>query len=274
MGRRFARAILAAAAAGTTVAVFGLTAAGTAGAATRPTPQARHLAAAAAAATATGRAPVVATNNTFAGYGTALADNWRFRSVATTVPVAACAIAPAKNPVGLVQLVGGVSTTWDAEIAVFCNGGVGSIVFFDQKSASTTAQGAFVLSPRPGDRLRIGIGRNVAGHQDSFGVTNLRTGRSQTVRVTTSTAVVYRHAFLGAVVVNSNADLTPRPATRKLLWAFGASRVVTYGGVRGTLLGPWSTVELVDRVGAVTFMFPSALGAGGSSFSTFLHAAS
>ena len=274
MGRRVARAILAAAAAGATVAGFGLTAAGTAGAATRPTPPALHLPAAVAAGTAAGRAPVVVTNNQAAGYFTALADNWRFRSVATTVPVAACAIAPTKNPVGLVQLFGGANTTWSAEIAVFCNGGVGSIVFFDQKSATTTARGAFVLSPRAGDRLRIGIGRNVAGHQDSFGVTNLRTGRSQTVRVTTSTAVVYRHAFLGAAVINSNADLTPRPATRKLLWAFGTSRVVTYGGVRGTLLGPWSTAELVDRVGAVTFMFPSALSAGGAGFSTFLHAAS
>jgi hypothetical protein len=272
MGRRFARAILAAAAAGATVAGFGLAAAGTAGAATRPMPPGYHVPA--AAVTATGRATVVVNNNHFAGYATAIADNWRFRSVATTVPVAACAIARTKNPVGLVQLVGGAGTKWNAEIGVFCNGGVASIVFFDQKSATTTAQGAFVLSPRPGDRLRIGIGRNVAGHQDSFGVTNLRTGRSQTVRVTTSTAVVYRHAFLGAAVLNSNADLTPRPATRKLLWAFSASRVVTYGGVAGTLLGPWSTIEAVDRVGAVTFMFPSALSSGGGAFSTFLHAAS
>jgi len=217
---------------------------------------------------------VVVFNNVAAGYGTALAENWRFRSVATTVPVAACAIAPTKNPAAVVELDGAAGTKWVAQIAVFCNGGVGSIVFFDQKSATATAQGAFVLSPRAGDRLRIGISRNVAGHQDSFGVTNLRTGRSQIVRVTTSTAVVYHHAFLGAAVINSNADLTPRPATRKLLWAFSASRVVTYGGLAGTLLGPWSTLEAVDRVGAVTFMFPSALSSGGAGFSTFLHAAS
>jgi len=271
MGRRFARAILAAAAAGATVAGFGLTAAGTAGAATGPTPPVVHLQM--PAVTAAGRAPVVVANNVFAGYSTALAENWRFRFVATTVPVAACAIAPTKNPAAVVELDGAAGTNWVAQLAVFCNGGVGHIVFFDQKSATAIARGAFVLSPRAGDRLRIGISRNVAGHQDSFGVTNLRTGRSQTVRVTTSTAVVYHHADVGAAVLNSNADLTPRPATRKLLWAFNTSRVVTYGGLARTLLGPWSTIEAVDRVGAVTFMFPSALSSGGGAFSTFLHKA-
>jgi hypothetical protein len=210
-------------------------------------------------------------NNHGAGYDTAYFDNWRFRYVATTVPVAACRIAPSKNPDAETQLWGG--TKWFAAIAVFCNGGAGGIGFYDQKSATTQASGAFRLSPRVGDRLRISISRNVAGHQDSFTVTNLRTGRSQTVRVTTSTAVVYHHAFVGSEI-DRNADVMPLPATSKLLWNFRNSRVITYGGVRGTFLGPWATVKEIDRTSAgVTVMYPSNLSSGGANLSTYLHAA-
>jgi len=264
MGRRVSRAILAAAAAGATVAVFGLTAAGTAGAATRPLPRAYHLHA--AVATPSG---LTAVSNQIAGFGTAVFENWRFRSVATTVPVAGCRIAPTKNPVALVDLVGG--TKWAAQIAVFCNGGASSIAFFDQKTAATSTTGVFKLTPRVGDSLAIGISRNVAGHVDSFTVTNLRTRRSQTVRVTTSTAVIYHHAFLGSAVVNSNADLTPLPATAQLLWTFQGSRVLTYSGIRGTLRGPWATLRVIDRSGAATLMYPGRLSAGGANFSAFLN---
>jgi hypothetical protein len=263
MGTRFARVIVAAAAAGGTVAVFGLTAAGTAAAATGPRPVAYPRAAAAT------QAGPVAVSNLIAGYGTAVLENWKFRSVATTVPVAPCKIAPSKNPFALAQLVTG--TKWAAQIGVFCNGGADSIAFFDQKTASTSAQGVFRLTPRVGDSLRITISRNVAGHQDSFTVTNLRTRRSQTVRVTTSTAVVYHHAFLGSAVVNSNADLTPLPATAQVLWTFQSSRVVTNSGIAGTLRGPWATLKIVDRSGAVTLMYPGVLSSGGAKFNAILN---
>lgn len=253
MFRRITRAILAAAAAGAAIATSVLAAAGTAGA-------------------ATGSAPVAYTSQ-FAGYHTASSDTGRFRYVATTVPVAACriGIAPVKNPDAHIELFGG--TGWSADIDVTCNGGAPSIFFFDQKSAATHAQGAFRLSPRVGDRMRIGISRNVPGHQDSFTATDLRTGRSQTVLVTTSAAVVYQHAFVGSAIYR-NADVMPLPATSELLWTFQNSRVATYGGVRGTLLGSWTTVEEIDRTSAgVTVMYPGNLSSGGASFSTYLHAA-
>jgi hypothetical protein len=187
------------------------------------------------------------------------------------VPVEACRIAPGKNPVAETQLWGG--TKWFAAIGVFCNGGAGSVGFYDQKSATTHASGAFRLSPRTGDRLRISISRNVSGHQDSFTATNLRTGRSQTVRVTTSAAVVYNHAFVGSEI-DRNADMMPLPATSKLLWTFQNSRVVTYSGVRGTFLGRWATVKEIDRASAsVTVMYPGNLSSSGTGFSTYLHAA-
>jgi hypothetical protein len=265
MSRRIARAISAAAAAGATVAVFGLMAAGTAGAATRPAPVAYHPHA--AAGTATERAPVIVTND-LAGYATALLENWKFRSVAATVPVAACQVAQSSNPMADVQLAGGAK--WIADISVICNGGAGSVFYVDQKSATAQVVGTFRLTPRTGDQLRISISRNVAGHQDSFTVTNLRTRRSQTVRVTTSTAVVYHHAFLGSDVAN-NTDVMPLPVTTELLWTFQSSRVVTYGGVAGTVRGPWSTVRVTDRSGGTTVMFPSALSSGGANFSAFLN---
>jgi hypothetical protein len=265
MGRCMARAILAAAAAGTTVAVVGLTAAGPAGAATRPARVAYHPDATAGAAT--GRAPAAVTHD-LAGYATAALENWKFRSVAATVPVPACQVpvAASSNPIAAMQLVG--TTKWDADISVLCNGGPGSIGFFDQKTATTAVQRFFRLTPRVGDRLRISISRNVAGHQDSFTVTNLRTRRSQTVRVTTSTAVVYHHAFLGAGVASNPATL---PATSELLWTFQSSRVVTYGGVGRTVRGPWSVVRVIDRSGGHLVMFPGALSSGGADFSINLN---
>ena len=209
----------------------------------------------------------------FAGYHTASSDTLRFRSVATTVPVAACQIGtdPSTNPDAHIELFGGAK--WSADIDVTCDGGASSVSFYDQLSAITQAAGTFRLSPRVGDRVRISISRNVSGHQDSFTATDLRTGRSQTVRVTTPAAVVYEHAFVGSAVYR-NADVMPLPPTSKLLWIFQNSRVVTYGGVRGTLLGPWTTVAEIDRASArITVMYPGTLSYSGSSFSTYLHAA-
>jgi hypothetical protein len=264
MGRRVLRAILAAAGAGATVAVFGLAAAGTAGAATGPLPVAYHPHGAVAT-----RSGTVAVSNAIAGYGTAVLENWKFRSVATTVPVAPCRIGLAKNPIALVQLVTG--TRWAAQIGVRCNGGVDSVAYFDQKSATASATGSFKLTPRTGDLLAISISRNVAGHVDSFTVTSLRTHRSQTVRVTTSTAVVYHHAFLGSAVLNSNADLTPLPATAEVLWTFQSTRVVSSGGIAGTLRGRWTTLRVIDRSGAATLMYPGVLTSGGANFNAILN---
>jgi hypothetical protein len=274
MRRSITCAILGAASAGAAIATFGLTAAGAAGAATGSTRVAHnhHFAVAGTAGTVARSAPVVI-NRHFAGYHTASSETRRFRYVATTLRVKACQIqiARAKNPVAHIELFGG--RNWSADLDVLCNGGARSVSFFDQKSATTSASGAFRLSPRVGDRLRISISRNVSGHRDSFTATNLRTGRSLTARVTTSARVVYRHAFVGSVI-GSNADVMPLPANNTLLWTFWSSRVVTNGGVRGTLRGPWATVKEIDRTsGGVTVMYPGKLSSIGGSFSTYLHAA-
>ena len=257
MSGRIARMIFGTAVAGAVIAALGLTTAGAAHAATR-------------------RAQGVYANHSagydhYAGYDTASSNNWLFRFVVTTVPVQACRIAPDKNPAAVVQLWSG--TTWLAVIAIFCNGGAGSVDFYADKSATTHAEGAFRLSPRVGDRLRLSISRNVPGHQDSLTATDLRTGQSQTVRVTTSAAVAYHHAFLGSFI-NSNADVMPLPAASELLWTFQNTRVVSNSGINGTLFGPWATGVETDQTSAgVTVMYPGTLSSNGASFSTYLHAA-
>jgi len=273
MCRRITRAIFAAAAAGATIATFGLAAAGAAGAATGPGRvfNNNHLAGH-HAASARGPA-LVFFNPHLAGYQAATNEIRRFRYGATTLRVNACPIpiARSKNPVAVMALFGG--RNWDAEIDVFCNGGTRSIRYFVQKSATTHALGAFRPTPRVGDRLRISISRNVSRHRDSLTVTNLRTRRSQTVRVTTSTAVSYHHVFMGSGI-RSNADVMPLPANNTLLWTFQGSRVVTTGGVRGTLRGPWAALKYVDRTqGGVTVMHPGNLSSTGARFSTYLNAA-
>jgi len=272
MCRRITRAIFAAAAAGATIATFGLAAAGAAGAATGPVRVAGGHHFAGYHASARGPALVVTTRH-LAGYQAASNERRLFRYAATTLRVSACKVpvAPTRNPVAVMALFGG--RNWDAEIDVLCGGGAHSVLFFDQKTATTHATGAFPLSPRVGDRLRISISRNVSRHRDSLTVTNLRTRGSRTVRVTTSTAVRYHHVFMGSVI-GSNADVMPLPANNTLLWTFRSSRVVTTSGVRGTLRGPWAAVKYVDRTaGGVLVMFAGKLSPAGGSFNTFLHAA-
>lgn len=251
MFRRLTRAVIAVAAVGAVIATSGFTAA--ASAATRPIP--------------------VLYNSNFAGY-TATGYTSRFRYVATTVRVAACqpGTDPSNAPDAHIELFGG--SNWSADIDVTCNGGASSVSFFDQLSAISQASGAFRLSPRVGDRVRISISRNVPVDQDSFTATDLRTRRSQTVRVTTPAAVVYQFAFVGSAIYR-NADVMPLPPASKLLWTFQNNRVVTYDGIRGTLLGRWTTVSEIDRTSArSTVMYPGPLSSSGARFSTYLHAAS
>jgi len=270
---RITRTLFAAAAAGATIAISGLTAAGTAGAATGPLRAFTDNHFAGNHTAPATRAALLVVTRTLAGYQTASSETLRFRSAASTLQVKACPIpiARTKNPAAVVALFGGRS--WDAEVDVLCNGGADSIFYFDQKSATTLASAYFRLSPRVGDRLRLSVSRNVPAHRDLLTVTDLRTRRSQTVRVTTSASVVYHHAFMGSTV-RSNADVMPLPASDTLLWTFSGSRVVTNGGVRGTLRGPWTAPKYIDRTaGGVLVMYPGTLSSTGAGFSTYLHAA-
>src|SRR5262249_12277663 len=112
MCRRITRAIFAAAAAGATIATFGLAAAGTAAAGPVRVAGGHHFAG--YHASARGPALVVTTRH-LAGYQAASNERRLFRYAATTLRVSACKVpvAPTRNPVAVMALFGG--RNWDAE---------------------------------------------------------------------------------------------------------------------------------------------------------------
>src|SRR6266540_3650479 len=95
-------------------------------------------------------------------------------------------------------------------------------------------------------------------------------GVSQTTRVDV-VPVVYTAAEVAGVVNNANV-VAPKADTR--LWAFSGTRVTTYTGVHGTLLGPWTTHQVIDTTtgtsaGAVVISSP-VLWNSGQNFGVWL----
>ncbi|HVB44263.1 MAG TPA: hypothetical protein VNF47_16375 [Streptosporangiaceae bacterium] len=187
-----------------------------------------------------------------------------FRYVATSVKVPACQTVAANSAVANVVLYGGPNV---AQLTVACGGGFDSVTFFDH----TFARGFFHLTPGVGDVLRIGIFRDPATNRDNFSVTNTKTGRVQNVSVATSPSVIYRRANISAVI--DNAHVTP-PAADVMLWQFKDSRVTTFSGDRGSIVGPWTTFKVLDTttgtVAGTVVMSPSALANSGGDFTLWL----
>jgi hypothetical protein len=53
----------------------------------------------------------------------------------------------------------------------------------------------------------------------------------------------YNNAWIAAMI--DNTAVTP-PSADTRIWAFTGSRITTYSGDRGTILGPWATSEYTD----------------------------
>jgi hypothetical protein len=255
MCRKLTRALLAVTVAGATVTTLGIMGASTAGAST--------------GTTAITRVFTDSEAGYFTGGGTRL-----FRFVGTSVTVAACQPATViatkdDNPDAEIWLIGSGSAF--AFMAVFCDGGAGSVIFGDDFHAT----GTLGLSPGVGDVLRISIFRNRSASLDVFTATNTRTGRTQQVSVATPSGILYRHAQADSFAPNNSAITLQ--ATKIPLWAFANTDVTTYSGIRGGLLGPWATFKLVDTLdGTATgpvVMFASSLSNSGHNFTTSLNAA-
>jgi hypothetical protein len=215
-----------------------------------------------AATTASHRGIPAMYTNRSAGYVTG--GNWRFRFVQTYVTVPSCPAAPGDNALASAGLAGG---RYLASIAVVCGGGASSVGYLDHHFGN----GAFRLSPRAGDVLRLSVYRDQKLSRDYFSVADVSVGRAQTVTVTTAGDVVYRHAVLAVTV--DNAKVT-RPGRDLRLWSFQRSRVTSGSGIRGWLRGPWATQRLVDTVtgtaaGAVV-MSPSYPWRQGRRFGVWL----
>ena len=164
-----------------------------------------------------------------------------FRFVATDLTVPATQVPAANGGTALVTLGhnGGPTPRPYADIDVRPGGGAGSISY-----VSNAAAGAFTVQPKPGDQLAVSIFYDQHGHY-SLTVTDTTQAATQTVTVPAPYAASM--ALNSAVVDVSidNSAVTPPPADVQI-WAFTGTDMTTYSGVRGGILGPWSSAAFID----------------------------
>jgi hypothetical protein len=245
----FIRALAAGAAAGIT-----LTAAGLAGAA-------------APAMAATQSLGPPSYNPVRAGYD---AQGRWFRFVSTTLTVPP-RIMPKDSDgsafIGIHGTIRGEGSPPSAYIFVAPGGGSGSV----QYEGGFTA-GSFRVRPQVGDQLTVSIYYDQHGH-NYFTAADLTQHTTQTVRLRSEgISPVFDHAVLGVLA----GGTVPPPAADTQLWNFTGSRVTTYTGAHGTVLGPWQTSqEIATTDGTATgtvVASPSSLSNGGADFGVWLRA--
>jgi hypothetical protein len=177
--------------------------------------------------------PVYTTSQ--AGY---VAQGQSFRYVATTVTVAPAPVAVFNQ--SLAEVVLGGSNGAPVTLAVPAGGGANSISY-SYRSGTAWQMGHFTnVSPRAGDTLILGI---YDQHGRVFLTANDVTQHvSQTIETSAVTAVYNAAEVAG--VVNNGTVVSPNADTR--LWEFTNTAVTTTAGAHGTLLGPWTTSQVID----------------------------
>ena len=219
---------------------------------------------AAAATGATGSLGPPEYSSAWAGYQAG--GRW-FRYVSTTVTVPPQVVppspgAPAQRGDATVFLYG-IGSVVPTQITVAPGGGP---VSWGDPGGS----GTFRISPRIGDRLTLSIYYDQHGHV-YLKAADLTRHTTQTVR-THVPAMTYLHARLFAVVYN---DVSP-PVADTPLWQFTDSRVTTYSGDRGTLVGPWTTSQMIvstaSNSSGTVIASPSGLSNGGQDFTAWFRA--
>ena len=216
------------------------------------------------AAAATGSLGPPEYSSAWVGYGTG--GRW-FRYVSTTVTVPPQVVPPSP---------GAPSQRGDATIELY---GIGSVVPTQITVApgggpvswgDPGGSGTFRISPRIGDRLTLSIYYDQHGHV-YLTVTDITRQTTQTARMNVP-KMTYLHARLFAWVDN---DVTP-PVADTPLWQFTDSRVTTYSGDHGTLVGPWTTsktiVSTASTASGTVIASPSGLSNGGQDFTAWFRA--
>jgi hypothetical protein len=202
-----------------------------------------------------------------AGYGTS--DRW-FRFVSATLTMPARQDPPAGHEQVQVTLDHPVVTNIrapEADIFVLPGGGPDSVLY-----GGWTASGGFTISPNVGDQLTVSIYYDQQGHY-LFTATDLTQHTTQTV---TTTAFYTDQLPLNRarVVAHLDNDTVVPPPADALRWAFTGTRVTTYGGTRGSILGPWATSQMIDTTdgtaAGTVVMSPSALSNAGQNFTVWL----
>ena len=211
------------------------------------------------------RALPVTYTQAFAGY---VASGGPFRFIATTLTMPARQAPAAGHERVMVSLGNNGGTNIrppEADIGMLPGGGPGSINY-----GGNTVAGAFTISPNVGDRLTVSIYYDQHGHYFSTAA-DLTQHTTQTV---TTTAFYANQMPLNRARVLDFLDTVVPPPADAQLWAFTGTRVTTYGGTRGSILGPWAASQTIDTTdgtaaGAVV-MSPSALSNGGQNFGVWL----
>jgi hypothetical protein len=245
---RIMRRFWAAAAVAASVAVTGFAGAGAASAAstgTRPT-----------------GSPVYTTSQ--AGYVT---GGRYFRFINTTVRVPSLQQQAGTN--GSAELVLGGPGGPPVTLRVAAGGGPGSISYAWRSGMQWQTGYLSKVAPAPGELLTLSIYYDQRG-QVTFTAANPAGHESQAAVV----GVVPRFYTAAEVAgVINNGTVVP-PTHDVQLWAFSDTHVTTYAGLRGTLLGPWTTSQVIDTrtgtaAGAVVMNAP-VLWNSGQNFGVWL----
>jgi hypothetical protein len=216
----------------------------------------------AAAATRSLRPPEY--SSAWVGYQTG--GRW-FRYVSTTVTVPPQVVppspgAPSQRGDAMIWLYG-IGSVVPTQITVAPGGGP---VSWGDPGGS----GTFRVSPRIGDRLTLSIYYDQHGHVYLTATDSTR-HTTQTVR-TNVPKMTYLTARLFAWVYND----VPPPLADTPLWQFTNSRMTTYNGDHGTVLGPWTTSKMIVTSDGTSpgpvVASPSGLSNGGRDFSVWLRA--
>jgi hypothetical protein len=174
----------------------------------------------------------------FAGYADSVGP---FRFVATTMTVPPAQTPPANGGTALVTLLhnGGPTPRPYANIQVTPGGGAGSISY-----ASNNAQGTFTVNPAPGDQVTVSIFYDQNSHY-TFTATDTTQGTTQTVTVAAPYAASMPLNSAQVQAMFDNSTVVPPPADTQI-WQFTGSKVTTYRGDHGSILGPWATSRWID----------------------------
>ena len=191
-----------------------------------------------------------------------------FRFVSTTLTVAPRIVSKDSDGsafIGIHASCPGQCSPPSAYIFVAPGGGPGSVEYDGASDA-----GSFRVSPQVGDRLAISVYYDRHSHT-YFTASDLTQHTTQTVRLAAGgISPVFDHAELGVLA----AGTVPPPAAGTRLWDFTGSRLTTYTGVHGTVLGPWQTnqeIKTTTGTAAGTVVAsPSGLSNGGANFGVWL----
>jgi hypothetical protein len=175
----------------------------------------------------------------FAGYAD---SGGPFRYIATTLTVPARQDPPANGGQVRVSLGHNGGTTFrppEADIGVLPGGGPDSINY-----GGNTASGAFTISPNVGDQVTVSIYYDQHGHY-FFTATDLTQHTTQTVTTRAFYADQTPLNYAKVLAYLDNDTVVSPPADTRL-WEFTGSKVTTYRGDHGTILGPWATSRWID----------------------------